>query len=86
MSKYRPHCIIAYPTKDTKEAEYVRLIRGVIPWFYDEEQNDRNKITKSVIDGFLKKNIVISCDNIITVNAYTQRPDKTKNGIFIINN
>ena len=92
LSKFRPPCCIACPTKQLFFKKVMRLIRGVVPFLYDGLKiNSEEELIKIVIEHFGQENIIQNNANIIVINAYVKNDDKkincfnTRNGMYICN-
>lgn len=85
LSKYRPPCTIAFPTNNNSDFKCVRIVRGVIPFFYKNNPK-REDIIKLLINHFKRRKIIDKGEIIIVVNAYLDLNIRYKNGLFIICN
>lgn len=89
ISRFKPPCCIACPTNSLIFKQFGRLIRGVIPYFYEKKINEEELI-QILIKHFGQKNIIQETINIIVINAFLDNgkniySDKNKNGMYILN-
>jgi len=91
LSNLRPNCIIACPTTSIILSRFLRLFRGVIPFYY-EQLNCTQKVIDKLIDRFREKNIINKNIKTILIRAFLNNEQNKKlenknynNGVFILN-
>ena len=90
LSKFRPPCLIACPTKSEIVSRFLRLYRGVIPFIHKDIEKTQ-EIIDNLIEIFVKKDIIDKNIKILMINAYMDEGNSEtiknflNNGMFIIN-
>lgn len=91
LTSLRPTCIIAFPTTSIIISRFLRLYRGVIPFFYENLYTTKDVLDK-LIETFKEKNIINKKVKIILTRAYLNVNKNTNsndndhnNGIFVVN-
>ncbi len=82
ISKYRPGCLVAYPTNSVYEVMDLRLIRGVIP-VYNENGIQQDNILKFIL---MKSHNISQMDKeekIVIINVYVEKHKMYKNGFHL---
>jgi pyruvate kinase len=94
MSKFRPKCNIICATEDEKSIAYLRLVRGVTPYYLDKNNflmtniNKTNK--KELHEHILKmaKEMNLYCplkgQLVLVVNSFNKKDLVSKNGMYFI--
>jgi pyruvate kinase len=80
ISKYRPACLVAYPTSSVYDVMDIRFIRGIIP-VYNE-----NGIHQDNILNFILMKSHTKTENeakIVIINVYVEKHKKYKNGFHL---
>jgi len=89
LTSLRPNCIIACPTNSVFLSRFLRLYRGVIPFFY-ENLNSTKDVLEKLIERFKEKNMINKNLNIILTRAYLNvdknifaNENNYNNGVFV---
>ena len=92
LSKFRPPCITACPTKCLNFKQVMRLIRGIVPFYYEgiDYNHNEEELIKIVVEHLLQENIIQDNVNIIVINAFVNNNKKlnyfnSRNGMYICN-
>lgn len=81
ISKYRPSCLIAFPTTDENKLMNLRMIRGIFPVLI---KNDKiEDLLKFIIMKVQNKTILDKPAHVIVINAYIEKHKKYKNGYHL---
>jgi len=90
LSQFSPNCIVAVPSSIGNEASFLRLLRGVIPYYHSSDLVEYSSIESSlgkIVTSFKSKKLIKEdLVKIIIVNAFSNNSNyKYKNSIFVIN-